>query len=271
MLEHFVEWLKNTPVAIAFGVLLFVFSSLITITNGISLVKRYYSNTLGYKEGLIKNLQLLSAGVNINYLKTIFGQPCFVNKKEQRIEYIFVNKYYYLQAITNTDDKVLATSITTREPNFNPLISLGPYTTDRKTFNVELGKTTFFELEKNGFGKPTSVSGGIGNRRFFYGEEYYFGNPGNYQYYYFSLNDAGYIKYSEGDDWSLPLIDEQGKVKLENPKTENFRKNQIINTFTITDPLVNTNDVCFSGFAEDNSEKCFYLGPDLDQVRILKE
>ncbi|KKR07323.1 MAG: hypothetical protein A3B13_02075 [Candidatus Liptonbacteria bacterium RIFCSPLOWO2_01_FULL_45_15] len=261
----FVETIKKSSPVIAFGIGLFLISSLITISQGIKIIHEYYTNTLGYKTKLIKNIELLYAGVNIDYFKQNFGAPLFVNHnlKINRIEYIFINKYFYLQAITDEVDTVLAYSITTRESDFNPSIELGPYTNENKIVNIKLGITHFSDLKD--LGNPGNIFSFVGAHDFFYGEEYYFGNPGKYQSFYFATNESGY--FDTKDEFGLPV--EEKDIQIDNPRVQKFRGSQIINTYMITAPLTDAKDLFLNGFSNVNFFGGFYIGPNSSQVRVI--
>ena len=198
---------------------------------------------------------------DINYFEGLLGNPVFVNYSEYNgfKEFIFVNEFFYTQAITNDSGRVLAYSITTRKEDFNPEIELGPYTTENKIIKVKLGKTKFYEIDGVSFGDPESIDSRLGVHDWFYSEEHYFGNPGNYQSYFFSVNQAGY-----GNEFYPPAIKDQRDNTVKNPEIIDFRKNAIINTYTITVPMVNSKTLGLS-----NNEN-YLLGPDYNQVRVLR-
>lgn len=138
----------------------------------------------------VKNelLNKLSTEVQVSYFNKLMGDSTFLNFSPDRKqkEYIYVDSDYYVQAITNSDDKVLAYSITTRKKEFKPTFNKG-------LVKFKLGETTFSEIEKNpsnnekcyGFTSGATASS-------YYFEEYYRGNPGNYLTYLYGVNDSGY-------------------------------------------------------------------------------
>jgi hypothetical protein len=99
-------------------------------------------------------------------------------------------------------------------------------------------------------GKPKEIGCSVGARRFEYHEEFYFGNPGKYQEFAFSVNDAGFRHH--------PFISGLAPLSLDDPAVELFRREAVINTYTITAPLVSANDL-----------KGISRGPDYDRVRVL--
>ena len=204
----------------------------------------------------IDKVNLLSAGVNLIYFTDILGNPTFINNKEGDIsENVFINNDFYVQAYVDNNKSVLAYSITTRREGFNPEIKLGPYSSNKEAKTIMLGKTKFFEI-----GNPEKITSYIGAHDFYYSEEYYFGNPGNYQSYIFSLNEAGYlgIEYENDKNFYAPPYTNNNTIT--NEEIRWFRNNAIINTYTITAPFIGLNNTL------DGLE----FGPGYNQVRILK-
>ncbi len=187
-------------------------------------------------------------------------------------EYVFGSKYYYVQALVSENNKVIAYSITTRDKNFNPVITIlenagCAHTKDISGFipatrDIILGKTTFADLKRDQscsyFDQPENIYLYAGIRRFYYHEEYYFGNPGNYQSYFFAINDSGFSNVTD-----IPqLFFGDQKVNLLDPEISKFRQNSIINTFQITSPD--------EGWGNKELRK-YLAGVDYDQVRVIPE
>lgn len=225
-------------------------------------------------EGLLESsrrLVKLANEVQVNYFIKILGDPVFINYAKDRTqkEYIFVDKRFYLQAVTNSDDKVLAYSVTTRLKDFNPKVWAVP--NEQKT-PVVLGRTSLEELASINYGGPRKCYGFIGNTTpSFYFEEYYYGNPGNYQTYLFGLNDAGYW------DWQAVGLEQINEAKLlerdiyhdvkERTIPVNLydcgsipnklRKDLSINTTMVVGPFIDPKEIKFN------------LGINRNQVRLL--
>jgi hypothetical protein len=256
LLEH----LRDSPVAILLGVVVILLSALITITGGISVLYKLYRSSLGHKGALRRELRRLSAGVNINYFREILGSPVSVNAHEDKREYIFVNKYFYVQAIADSGENVLAFSVTTRSNRFNPDLKLGPYSLSGEALYIRLGKTKFAELDS--FAKPTSIASSMGARRFHYYEEYYFGNPGDYQTYVFGVNDSGCPPWYGFNRWDTALGSRpkilDGWNNVQQPEVLAFRTEAAINTYTVVAPLLSLEVL-----------RGYSFGPNFDQVRIL--
>ncbi len=274
-LEKLIVRAKKYPVIIIVGIVLIILSSIITISEGGSILLRYYQETVGYKHQLQEEIYKLSAETNIDYFKSILGGPVFVNGLSlDKREYIFVNQYFYAQVITDKEGKSLAYSITTRSKDFNPKITLlsggstyEPSTGEEKSseLSIFLGKTNFSELDQL-FGEPIYFTY-VGAHNFFYSEEYSFGNPGNYQSFIFSINESGYLDIPEIPDSFFEFQPKQS-ISSSDHEVERFRSGAEINTFTITAPFVKGED--FLSDADKNRLGGFIFGPDYNQVRILK-
>lgn len=183
-------------------------------------------------------------------------------------EYIFGSQYYWLQALVNDEGKVLAYGVTTRDVNFNPSFKIldGLYYADKAdptNFNkakdgsmvITLGKTKFDEIDS----EPENIFFSLGAHDFYYHEEYYFGNPGKYQSYFFAANESGYL---DVDYSNLPETTKDFEVKPSATSTSKFRENSIINTFYVTAPM--------EGYSNESIRK-YFVGPDYNQVRVIPE
>lgn len=270
-LQNLINRLRKSNLFIIISVLLVLLSSVITITQGFSIIKEQYSQSIGYKRKMIKNLSLLSADVNIGYFINILGNPVFINNYEiadlikgefkdtNLSEYVFVHEYYFVQALTDDNDRIVAYSVTTRKGNFNPKLELGPFTRgEKKPLIIELGKTKFKELS----GDSQNVVSFLGIHNFYYHEAYYFGNPGNYQAYVFTLNEAGYAGLEEElNPYTFLPPDKNITENLQttDPDIQKFRDNAVINTYTVTSP----------GELFGNELTSYRFGPKYHQVRIL--
>ena len=263
-LQIFADKLKKSPIALLVATILFLFSTFITISQGFTVVRDYYVSTIGYKKELLKQISGLNAGVHIDNFKNIFGTPLFVNGTLIK-EYIFVNNYFYLQAITDSSGTILAYSITIREKNFNPQIDLGPYTSNNISKKIILGETTYLGLAD--FSDPNEIFSYVGAHNYHYTEGYYFGNPGKYQTFIFSTNESGYNKEDHTD--LLPL--NSNDATISNSKIKEFRSEETINTYTVTAPLVDKEDLNLRGYIFYNydNDDGFLLGPSYNQVRVL--
>lgn len=258
-LHKIVDKLKKNNLFILIGILLMLLSSVIILTQGFSAIKEQYEKSIGYKGKLLDNINKLSADVHIDYFTDILGAPVFINDYNDKSfststinsdlsEYIFVNKYFFVQALTDKQSKVIAYSVTTRKVNFNPKIK-----------GIKLGKTKFKEL---GQGESDSIVSYSGAHNFYYHEAYYGANPDNYQTIIYALNEAGYAGIEEELEayTNIPSNKKPDeKILLSDPEIQKFRDSAIINTYTVSAPHV---------FFRENLDG-FRFGPDYNQIRIL--
>jgi hypothetical protein len=207
---------------------------------------------LFHKRLWLKKIAQLAPGTTLSFFNSLLGSAVFVRTNKETKSHIFINRFFYIEAVTDLADTIQMFSVTTRSRRFNPKLKLGPYSADNKYVVVRLGKTKFNEVD--GLGHQGTVRSGMGARRISYAEEYYFGNPGLYQHYALSANDAGYVVYDS--NLSYGILNEH----IENTsdrRLESFRAAMVVNTYTIIAPFVDT--VTLGKY-----------GADYDQVRVLQ-
>lgn len=225
-----------------------------------------------------RKIRELNAGSPISTFEEILGEYTFVNRlSTEVIEYVFVSPLFYVEAAVNLDKIIIFYSVTTRKSGFNPRYEFGPWHADMdKPLVVELGKTTYSELNKMFRGNPVYAAYTSGVNWFYYFESYYVGRPGNYQSYIFSTNQAGFYRSGSWDDedalsdWPLltpshNIIDNRGLYSDKAISEKDWikhRENAIINTYTVTVPYYGIENIL-----EDLEKE--YFGPNLEQVRLV--
>lgn len=244
-LEKFIVKIKSSSIFILISVSLVLLASAVGLISNLEYLKSVYDRSIGEKSHSQSIINKLQAGTNIKYFESLLGTPAFINSYPNRfedspknIEYIFIKNGFYVQAITNLFGKVFAYSITSS--GSHPIIEIITPTIDR----VVLGKSLFSDIAS--LGKPDKIINYLGAHDWFYGEMFYFGNPGAYQTYVFSNNRSGiYDFYVEEDPQS----------------------NRVINTVTIFAPLINSTDI---GLVSEDDYNNYPFGPDYNQIRTLR-
>ena len=182
-------------------------------------------------------------------------------------EYIFATQYYYVQVLADVSNKVLVYGVTTRDANFNPSFTMAPDLMYADSDNpndsskyksgatvIILGKTKFGDVKD----APQNIFAYLGAHDFYYHEEYYYGNPANYQSYFLAANHSGYLNTDDND---LSFFN-NSKIDPSDPTVIKFRSNSVVNTFYVTAPMEGI----------DNTMLREYLvGPDYNQVRAIPE
>ncbi len=207
-------------------------------------------------------IRKLAVGVPISKFQEILGNESFVNKlSNDVVEYVFVNPLYYIEAATDIENNILFYSVTTRDNGFNPKFEFFTKEIDSdEKLIVELGKTTFLELNKS-FDEPTYASYLGGANRMYYFEAYYPGRP--YQTHIFSINQSGVHGEWPTFTPSSGVLDNREFLGLEitNPEWLKYRETAVINTYTITAP--------FYGIEEILKLNKEFLGPNYLQVMLV--
>jgi len=138
----------------------------------------------------------ISVGVQISYFNKYFGEPTIINKGEDKNEYIYADPDYFVQAVTNLNNKVLSTSVTSRNKDFKPKFNISNH------LNITLNETPYSQID------PQSCYRYMGaHDPVLYFEINYEGNIGNYLTYLIGTNNAGV------DGYIIPEVNMEG-VKL---------------------------------------------------------
>lgn len=276
-------------------------------------IRAWYRRTLGRRRDRYDRLARLGTGAQLDFFVAVLaeppamrraivkenyreflvpGDPAFEEGLEEAqyayvdrrfTESIFIDRDYYVQAISDDDETVLAFSVTVRHPRFCPVFELPPKVGWRERrrwrkrtgeefkplFRVRLGRTRFSELDR---GDPDEQTGphfkaSIGARSFRYSEDHYYGNPGYYQTYVFTAsscsgvadgikNLGGAIQEAGGEEWPDPDRSDQpewGRMS----RAQSFRRQAVVTTYTVLS----------LGLSVENYPATF--GPHGDEVRTL--
>jgi hypothetical protein len=189
------------------------------------LIRSWWRRTLGRRRDHYGRIARLGTGARLSFFSSVLGAPPTLSRPLRRrvhaqraqaqiSEWIYVDRDYYVQALTEQDDEtVLAFSVTTRSSRFHPRFDsrgggtyvrrrwLAPTLARRRwlprklrfrlsdfkpLFRIKLGKTRFSELEG-----PQNARAWLGAQSGSYEEIYDYGRPAYYQRYVFAVNALG--------------------------------------------------------------------------------
>ncbi|MDG5803411.1 hypothetical protein P9869_12185 [Streptomyces ossamyceticus] len=227
-----------------------------------------WRRTVGRRLFVISRLRKIAPRVRHNYVESLLGEPRWqstVNctrvlpdeqpegtddggrKVEVTVRTWALSKLCYLVTWCEGDSVVMY-GITTTSWWFRPWVRVGDT-------RIRLGKSTFASLADSAI----THRAWIGNRRYGYFEEHYFGNDGGYRSWYVGVNDIGYNAHPLDNDWFDPS-NYYGTLLRPEPR-ERYRAKAQINTVVV------------SGIAlyEEVQEGTFFglsLGVDQDLVRL---
>lgn len=292
-IKNLAERLKRSSAFLLFALVLFLLSSLITISQGGKIIQDWYYETLGRESKILKDVKLLAPGMNIDYFISKLGSPVFINPEKVATEkentptakrsYVFDLNPIFVVAAVDTDERVLAFSVTSVDPKVRPSLTIPNSLLKSGEDEVVLGKTRFSDIDKIS-GEPFSIAGVCGARNVSYDEQYYYGNPGKYQFYIFSFNDMGLTTglmkmtdkglepaKTEGVTLLCDLNADSPQIPMElssdigwdckdchlHSEMVGKIRQEIVNTYTVTAPFV------------DSSQLGQHFGPNSDQMRTL--
>lgn len=258
-------------------------------------VRNLYVNTVGRRRDRYRRLHRLGVGAQLPFFTAVLGEPPAVQRTVHKDDYlvplqpedlgyepegihygresriftvsVFVDRDFFVQAVANTDQTVLAYSVTTRSKRFKPRFQarrpLGPierWRWRRQTgeryrplVDLTLGQTRFADLDSTDpdHFAPPHFRIRVGAHNFDYAEYKYFGNPGHYQSFAWAASDVarqgklgaimGVRGEIEGEEWPNQDARQQPEWS-EMPKTQAFRRETTITTYTVISvelPLIN--------------------------------
>lgn len=191
------------------------------------IVRTVYRRTIGRRRDRYARLARLGANAQVSFFTSVLGEPPAMRRTFEHpatvdfdeagnrvlglasyVECVWIDRDFYVHAIADEDHTVHAYSVTTRSRRFRPALSIpGGSAYERRwplsriarfawgtraNPRVTLGKTRFGDIEP-----PGQSACWVGAHNYHYFEAHYFGNPGYYQHFVFSINDAGV--YTAGD------------------------------------------------------------------------
>ncbi len=258
--QWYITKVKKSPAAMIAGsiiALFAVFGSLYGGAQGITHLYGFIERSFFENKILYQELEKITIGMNISFLKSIFGEPAIKKKLPAKLtdyiknqegkweafqhpsevdkytEIIYVHKKYYLQVIINEEGRVVAYAVTTRDSNFNPEIPIGiSFAGGDSIDGLKLGKMTLRDLRDY---EPTDTNIGNWGMFYFYVEADYFGNPGFYKHYLFGLSYSGCCLTDEAGTKLVGLGMREEDKSINNRKIKDFRLNLEPNTFGVID------------------------------------
>ena len=237
---EFIKQLIGGPSDFGIGWLIILLAALIGIVIAISNGAYFIVAKLREKSRFLDIVSRLDTGAHISYFISLLGTPVSINQTGTEEEYLFVNKYCYVQVITDSNGKASLFSVTTRRGNFSPALKF-PY----MAHGVTLGHARFSSLGTPGSRIYNGDHGGIT----FYSESYYYGYDASYRTVFFSFNPNGFGKLGiVPRSWIMGGIPDE----KEDMVTKRFREETLVNTYTVStfigpDGHKNVNDLTIFG------------------------
>ena len=214
------------------------------------------------KQRALDKVERLVPGVDLSLYQDTFGKPTFINPKSffinpndelrKFVEYVFVDDYFYLDAVTDIQGKVLYFAVTIKDKSFNPLFK-------NQVFQVTLGRSRYSDIP----GEVRSAQGCYGANWFAYFETKYFGRPGAYEDFGFGFNSAGYYDTESSVRAYKGLLSTAHNChgtlsNQEIASMKEFSTDEVFNTYAVSAPGIRITDYAY-----------LILGVNYDQVRIL--
>ncbi len=249
----------------------------------VTAARNRYRATFGRRADRYGRLARLGTGAQLSFFASVLGEPPAMRQTIHKDDYVelvtpedpklesrehhvtkqftvstFIDRDYYVQAISDDDETVLAFSVTTRSKRFTPSFQVlrPPSPIERLRWrrqhgeryrplvHIKLGRTAFAELDSHDpdYFAPPHFKIAIGAHNHVYSEFAYFGNPGHYQSFAWTASDAarqgrfgdGMAVRNEvgGDEW--PDSGTPGQPEWPGmAETQRFRRETVITTYTV--------------------------------------
>lgn len=256
--KNWAELIKNAiqrhPIIIVMALIITAISQLIILGQGYQQANDIFQKTIGWRNYEEKNINKLSASVNIRLYEQLLGIPVFVNTIDGITEYSFSRRGYWVQAITDSSGTVLRYAVTVCDPTFTPTIKYNPVGKP-----VTIGVTTLAEVAEDDESVEAEYFLAVATANAYMTEKVYYGNPSNYQTVWWGLNDVcNFYQYISDEDHSYLLeveISDKHELNIQDEKIKEIRLRTKINTFGISSP--------FEGVATSSAtHNRFQLGVD---------
>lgn len=253
------KWSDNQSGIVVLALLGSIFGTIIAANSVSSLIGAWYQDNLGWKSTERQKISRLSPNQNLQYVKSIAGEPVLSQSVNSNFrEHIFRLRGSWIQVLVDRDQVVRLLNITTCNNNLKLKINdMGA--------EVLLGETLMSEVTKDANQYSLNethyfISGATAASYLL--DEFYLGNPGNYQTRYIGFTDA-----CRGlDENEIRLGRHVQEIELEPDRKKHdaetvdlIRSQQVINTYVITSPHVNLQDF---GIEE-------YVGIKYTDIRVL--
>jgi hypothetical protein len=294
------SWIDRTIDGLAY---LPVLAAAVVLLAGL---RAWYRRTLGRRRDRYQRLSRLGTNAHISFFTSVLGEPPAIRRSIESTvqvwpsgsedsvtedtmfwESIWIDRDFYVHAFSKQeDDAIVAFSFTTRQKRFRPGLRSPGYTIEERSralrwlrlrtwkkplFDVRLGLTRFEEL-----GPPGKSAAWLGAHNMHYYEARWYGNPGHYQWYVFSINDAGFSAFDtplvgtlmpQGEPWDFAWgFGDDDPAYEEMAGWQEFRRGARINTYTVIGPTLGLEDYPPTG---DLSQYPTIFGPRSDHVRTI--
>jgi hypothetical protein len=276
-----------------------------------SAARARWRETFGRRADRYARLARLGTGAHLSFFAAVLGEPPAMRIstiKDDYVEWVtpedpdfdpeqnqtrlvtrrfevstFIDRDYYVQAISDDDETVLAFSVTTRSARFRPVYQIHrppgllerwrwrrrfgePY---RPLVKLRLGKTTFAGIDPH----PEAIMGpllrvSVGAHNHAYSEMTYKGNPGSYQSFVWTASDAArqgrfgdglaVAKEIGGEEWPDPTKEDIEPEWAQMIETQRFRRETVVTTYTVIHPKLTLQNYPLERF-----------GPHENEVRLL--
>lgn len=233
-------WFNNHPVWVILGIVSFVLSLSIAAGTVFTFAANYVHTSILWKEVEQRKIDELAPTQTVSFFSSLLGEPNVKTVLDDITRYVYKERGYWVEVFSDRHDIVQMFDITAcGDEGFYPRIKNNPVGGELIIGKSKMIDTTGSEpWVWNGANSALKVhyfQRGATAPSYYY-DEYYGGNPSNYQTVFTGHNElCGYLVLPSDISAQMnaaPI----GKNPLNAEQTHRLRSATVINTFAITAP-----------------------------------
>lgn len=229
------DWFDNHPFWVILSIIFFVLSLAIAFGTVASFTTSYLNSQVLWKSVEQNKIDQLAPTQTVDFFNSLLGEPNVKSSYETYDRYIYKERAYWIEVFANKSNIVILFDITAcGVDGFYPKITNNPVGGELTLGETKMAETTFEQLDDKSL-QPHYFLRGATAPSYYY-DEYYLGNPSNYQTVFTGHNElCGYLKLPEDIEEAL-YASPNSANKLNVKQIQRIRKNTTINTFAISSP-----------------------------------
>ncbi|MBC7943110.1 hypothetical protein H7X68_01245 [Candidatus Saccharibacteria bacterium] len=233
------NWYENHPIWVLLSITSFVLGLAVAAGTVFTFTVDIIENKILWKGVEQAKIESLAPTQTVEYFNSVLGEPNVKTASGDITRYIYKERGYWIESFSDSNSVVQVFDITAcGDEGFYPAIKNNPVGEE-----IVLGKTKMIDttapkewLWKEGdYGLKIHYFQRGATAPSYYYDEYYGGNPSNYQTVFTGHNElCGYLVFP--DDIAKAMSDFSNKKPLNEEQVNRLRSNTIINTFAVTSP-----------------------------------
>jgi hypothetical protein len=213
----------------------------------VGIINWYQVKTTDWRIAEYGKLASLKSGYSFETFKEKLGAPLFQNPiaKTEYTDNIFRGRDYWVQVITDQDNRAMSYAVTSCKLDFQPTFLFGEGGSAEG--RVTLNRSLFPEVMQHGLRGQARITMGVTSNSYVF-EFLYGGNPSDYKTYAWGMNDACPVSSGQLADpwsawrkWAFSRPPEKGHDQAVNDldeEAQDLLSKSTVNTYAETAPFI---------------------------------